>query len=333
MTGTTIAATRFGLLCGAGALALGLVHPQPLGAQRPVLNAATAHGGLRPVVAQREPDPVAPGPPQAAQNTPPVKDDLFAGTEKFAKGASDVTEVTMDPDSLDLVGGPDAHRAHRMVLNVVRTYSYDKPGMYNPADVEEYRHKLESGDWHCSVHVRDLKSGESTDVCSKRRAPDMVENAIITVSPKSLTFIHNIRKANGQGGGLDTGGFPGLSMMLPGVPMELPFQIMRPVMAAEMMASTAALRAQMAEMMQHLQAFRPEMPSDMKAFRLEMPSDMDMMNNGMKNFRLEIPPGEPRDLKYLEDQMRELQKNAPDREKELQKLQEQLKDLQKNAPL
>ena len=65
----------------------------------------------------------------------------------------------MDPDTLNLVGGSDEHRAHNMVLNVVRTYTYDKPGMYNMADVDAIRNKLNTGDWHCSVHVRDLKNG------------------------------------------------------------------------------------------------------------------------------------------------------------------------------
>ena len=37
---------------------------------------------------------------EGAQSTQPLpKDDLFAGTEVFAKGASDITEITMDPDS------------------------------------------------------------------------------------------------------------------------------------------------------------------------------------------------------------------------------------------
>ncbi len=127
----------------------------------------------------------------------PVHDDLFAGTEKFAKGASDVTEVSMDPDTLGMVGGKDASRAHRMVLNVVRTYEYDKPGMYRIEDVEEFRKRLDSGDWHCSVHTRDLKRGEGTDICSKQRTDGLVEQAIITVEPKELTFIHTIRRGAG----------------------------------------------------------------------------------------------------------------------------------------
>jgi hypothetical protein len=123
-----------------------------------------------------------------------MKDDLFAGTEVFAKGASDVTEITMDPDTLGMVGGKDSHKAHNMILNVVRTYEYDKPGMYRMEDVDAIRAKLNTGDWHCSVHTRSLKSGEATDICNKRRTDDLVETAIITVEPKELTFIHTIRK-------------------------------------------------------------------------------------------------------------------------------------------
>lgn len=128
-----------------------------------------------------------------------VKDDLFAGTEIFEKNAVDVTEISMDPDSLDMVKGHDGQRAHSMVLNVVRTYSYDKPGMYNMADVDQFRNKLNSGEWHCSVHERNLKSGSSTDICQKRRSDGMKESAIITVEPKELTFIHQIKRADGGG--------------------------------------------------------------------------------------------------------------------------------------
>jgi hypothetical protein len=149
-----------------------------------------------------------------AQTSNPVKDDLFAGTEMFAKGASDVTEITMDPATLGLVGGKDSKRAHNTILNVVRTYSYDKPGMYNIADVEAFRNKLNTGDWHCSVHTRSLKTGESTDICNKQRTDGMAESAIITVEPKELTFIHTIRK-KGEGES-EVGAMP--LMMLDGLP-------------------------------------------------------------------------------------------------------------------
>ncbi len=152
----------------------------------------------------------------AGQTSTPVKDDLFSGTEIFAKGASDVTEITMDPDTLGLVGGKDGRRAHNMILNVVRTYEYDKPGMYRIEDVDAFRNKLNTGDWHCSIHTRDLKNGESTDVCSKRRADGLAETAIITVEPKELTFIHTIRKKGEGESELSGMPFPMMMMGMPG---------------------------------------------------------------------------------------------------------------------
>ena len=46
-------------------------------------------------------------------NAPQVKDDLFAGTEKFAQGASDVTEVNLDKSMLGMVRG-NSELAHKM---------------------------------------------------------------------------------------------------------------------------------------------------------------------------------------------------------------------------
>ncbi|MDQ2926109.1 MAG: hypothetical protein M3R43_11215 [Acidobacteriota bacterium] len=152
-----------------------------------------------------------------------VKDDLFAGTEKFAQGASSATEINMGPETLGLVAGDNSPKARRTVLSVVRSYTYDKPGMYKMEDVEEFRKKLEGGDWSCSVHVRELKSGESTDVCNRHRTDDLTESAIITVEPKSLTFIHTIRRksASGQSESSDfmlmnsLPGLPALAMIEP----------------------------------------------------------------------------------------------------------------------
>ncbi len=192
----------------------------------------------------------------AAQGTSPtVKDDLFNGTEKFAKGASDVTEVTMDPDMLSQVNGENGRRAHNMVLNVVRTYEYDKPGMYNIADVEQIRQRLNTGDWHCSVHTQDLKHGESTDICSKHRTDGLMEQAIITVEPKELTFIHTIKRegGNSEHGGPNAGEsmlfapeIQGLSGWDPA--SQARFASMGPVMAAKFAAMGPEMEAKMAAM-------------------------------------------------------------------------------------
>jgi len=123
---------------------------------------------------------------------PQVKDDLFAGTEKFANGASDVTDVNLGPDMLGMVSGKHGgDMAHKLNFMVVKTYEYPKPGMYNMADVDAYRQKLKSGNWNCFIHTHESKTGESTDICN-RPLPNGQGNemVILTVEPKELTFIH-----------------------------------------------------------------------------------------------------------------------------------------------
>jgi hypothetical protein len=123
---------------------------------------------------------------------PQVKDDLFDGTEKFAKGASDVTSVNLGPEMLGMVSGKHGgDMAHKLNFMVVRTYEYPRPGMYSLADVDVYRQKLKAGKWNCFVHTEESKTGESTDICN-RALPNGEGNemVILTVEPKELTFIH-----------------------------------------------------------------------------------------------------------------------------------------------
>ena len=139
-----------------------------------------------------------------------VKDDLFAGTEQFAKGASDVTEINLDPKMMGMLGkntGNDL--AHKMEFIVVHSYSYDKPGMYKMEDVEAYRKKLTDGSWNCFIHSRD-KDG-STDICQRTAADNEThEMVIMTAEPKELTFVHlkgkmtidDLRKFSGGMGGV-----------------------------------------------------------------------------------------------------------------------------------
>jgi hypothetical protein len=121
-----------------------------------------------------------------------VKDDLFGDTEKFATGASDVTEINLGPNSMGMVGethGRDGELAKKMKTMVIHTYKYDKPGMYKMEDLDAYRKKLENGNWSCSIHVRNSRG--STDICS-RTSSDKTTNemVIMTAEPQKLTFIH-----------------------------------------------------------------------------------------------------------------------------------------------
>lgn len=218
------------------------------------------------------------------QTSATVKDDLFSGTEIFAKGATDVTEISMDPDTLGLVSGKDGKKAHSMILNVVRTYEYDKAGMYRIEDVDAFRNKLNTGEWHCSIHTRDLKNGESTDVCNKRRADDLSETAIITVEPKELTFIHTIRKKGNSESELS-----GLPMMM-GMPGITNLAMLDPEMFVDMNMAMAraktidmgSLDAQLASAMQNL----PKL--DSAEMKLKMDEAMKQMEKTRKNFKMDL---------------------------------------------
>jgi hypothetical protein len=119
-----------------------------------------------------------------------VKDDLFAGTEKFEQGATDVTNVNLDGKMLGMVGkGKGGDIAHKLNFIVVHSYTYDKPGMYKMEDVAAYRKKLTDGSWNCFIHTRD-KDG-ATDICSKTAADgETHEMVIMTAEPLELTFVH-----------------------------------------------------------------------------------------------------------------------------------------------
>jgi hypothetical protein len=143
-----------------------------------------------------------------AVSDPQVKDDLFAGTEKFATGASDVTEVNLDPKMLGMLGkGTSADLARKMDFFVVHSYTYDKPGMYKSEDLEIFRKRLVDGNWNCFIHTRD-KSG-STDICQRTGADNEThEMVIMTAEPTELTFVHlrgkmtldDLRKMGGKMG-------------------------------------------------------------------------------------------------------------------------------------
>ena len=127
-------------------------------------------------------------------NTAP-KDDLFAGTEKFAKGASKSEEIDLDPNSMGLVGNDSNAKpnnrelASKMRRMSIREYTYDKPGMYSMQDVVVYMKKLDDGTWSCSVRVR--SNTEDTAICGRpATGSNAGETVIITAKPTKLTFIH-----------------------------------------------------------------------------------------------------------------------------------------------
>ena len=121
------------------------------------------------------------------------KDDLFAGTERFAVGAKDSTEVNLDKNMLVLAGsgkgGAKGDMMSKMDFVFVHSYEYAKPGSYDMKDVEAFSKRLEGNGWSHLVKERSAK--ESTDVCIKAdREGQMTELVVIDAEPLELNFVH-----------------------------------------------------------------------------------------------------------------------------------------------
>ena len=133
--------------------------------------------------------------------SPQVKDDLFAGADRFSHGAKSSTEVNLDrkmlamaakfagSDSDDKEEKDDAKLVNKLEFVIVRSYEYEKPGQYNLADVEEFQRRLESGGWSHIVKTRGAT--DNTDICVKTDENGALsELVVIAAEPTELTFVH-----------------------------------------------------------------------------------------------------------------------------------------------
>ena len=144
--------------------------------------AVLASGSVR----AQEVETATPVPPTPGQ----VNDPLLAGTEKFAKGAKEASEINMDQNTLRAMGGGDqGNLTKKLDFVVVRSYEYDQPGMYRQEDLDAIVSRLRDGTWSCMVHTKSAK--ESADICMRQGADNESSELILMVSePKELSFIH-----------------------------------------------------------------------------------------------------------------------------------------------
>ena len=139
-----------------------------------------------------QPAPSVDEPDGAAQ-----QDDVLAGVDKFAQGAKDSSEVTLDKRMLGLAGSMISGKSdakarglmQKMDSVIVRDYEYAAPGQYKMEDVEQVRKRLDAGGW--SHLVKTHSATETTDICVKTDGDGMMsELVIINAEPLELSFIH-----------------------------------------------------------------------------------------------------------------------------------------------
>ena len=121
--------------------------------------------------------------------------------EKFASQSTETVDVTLDANMLNLAKNflsdkdPDQRNAKEIVSQLkgiyVRSYEFDKTGVYSQADVEAFRAQLKAPEWNRIVGVRSNKhDGENDYVYIRAVGGKMTGLAVIAAEPKELTLVY-----------------------------------------------------------------------------------------------------------------------------------------------
>jgi len=124
---------------------------------------------------------------------------LPASLDRLAAKASEVVDVTMDANLLQLAGrflsdkDADDAKVKKLVDGLkgiyVRSFEFEKAGEYLDSDVEPIRAQLQAPAWSRIVGVRSLKSGENSEVYVKTGNGKIGGLAILVTEPKVLTIV------------------------------------------------------------------------------------------------------------------------------------------------
>jgi hypothetical protein len=118
--------------------------------------------------------------------------------ERLAAKASEVVDVNMDRRMLDFAGrfmeAEDDAEAKALIKNLrgiyVKSFEFDNPGEYSPADVELFRSQLHEPEWSKVVTARSKRDGENVEVYFHLDNGVSQGLAIIAAGAKELTLIH-----------------------------------------------------------------------------------------------------------------------------------------------
>ena len=125
---------------------------------------------------------------------------LPPGIEKLADKASEVVDVTLDQNLLQLASrflsdkDADEARVKRLVAGLkgiwVRSFEFENPGEYSEADVEMIRSQLRGPGWSRIVGVRSKKGGDNAEVYIKTENGQIMGLTVVAAEPKELTFVN-----------------------------------------------------------------------------------------------------------------------------------------------
>ena len=92
---------------------------------------------------------------------------------RFAAEATETVDVSLDKNLLNLAKNflsdkdPDEREAREIIANLngvyVRSFEFDKPGVYSEVDIEGMRSQLKSPEWSRMVGVKSSDCGSATE--------------------------------------------------------------------------------------------------------------------------------------------------------------------------
>lgn len=121
----------------------------------------------------------------------------FKSLDKLGAKARDSTNITLEGDSLKLAANflgndKDTESLKSLVANLksinVRSWEYDRDGLYKDADLDPFRAYLRSAQWPKIVEVKE--NGESSEVYLKSGDASKTGGiAVISAEPQELTIV------------------------------------------------------------------------------------------------------------------------------------------------
>jgi hypothetical protein len=122
-----------------------------------------------------------------------------ASLDRLAAKASEVVDVTLDANLLQLAGrflsdkDADDAKVKKVIGGLkgiyVKSFEFEKAGEYQDSDVEAVRTQLHTPAWQRIVGVRSQKSSENSEVYLKTEGGKISGLAIIATEPKELTIV------------------------------------------------------------------------------------------------------------------------------------------------
>ncbi len=120
--------------------------------------------------------------------------------DRFAPLASDTVDVTLDGPLLQLAAkflsnsDPDEAKIKRLVGGLkgiyVRSFEFEKEGVYTPADVDGIRSQIRIPEWSRIVGVKSKKDGQNAEIFLRTNGTDKVSGiTILMTAPKGLTVV------------------------------------------------------------------------------------------------------------------------------------------------